>query len=143
MASSKTAMSFPQNPRYHRDMLRYLLIALILLAGLTPAQAQPLRLGVETAEVVIDPLSGLNQLELSLTPASQQDMATFTAANVGRTVNVTIDGKLITSPVIQTPIISTSLMLTGNFTAAELQVMADQLSAQDAVVELKLAKQKR
>lgn len=124
-------------------MLRHILITLILLAGLTPAQAAPLRLTVETAKVVVDPLSGFNQLEVSLTPASQQDMATFTTANVGRTVNVTIDGKLITSPVIQTPIISTSIMLTGNFTAAELQVMADQLIAQDAVVELNLAKQKR
>lgn len=123
--------------------MRHILIALILLAGLTPALAQPLRLSVETAKVVVDPLTGFNQLELNLTPAGQQDIAAFTAANVGRTVDVTIDGKLITSPVIQTPIVGPSLMLTGNFTTAELQDMANQLSAQDAVVEVKLTKQKR
>jgi preprotein translocase subunit SecD len=76
-------------------------------------------------------------------PASQHDLATFTAAHVGKMVDVTIDGKIITSPVIQTVITGPSLMLSGNFSNAELQSLAASLTAQSAIVEVKPAKHKR
>ena len=124
-------------------MLRHILIILALLISVTPALAAPLRLMVDAARIVTDPLSGFDQLQIDLSPASQQDLATFTAAHVGKVVDVTIDGKIITSPVIQTVITGPSLMLSGNFSGAELQSLAASLTAQSAIVEVKPAKHKR
>jgi preprotein translocase subunit SecD len=125
-------------------MLRHtILIALALLIGLTPALAKPLRLMVETAKVITDPLSGQDGLQIDLTPAGQQAIAEFTTEHVGKMIDVTIDGKLINSPTIQSPILGGTIMLSGPYSASDLQLMANQLTAKTSIVEIDLAKKQR
>lgn len=120
-----------------------LLIATAFLVTLTPAIAKPIRLMVEFAKVVTDPLSGFDNLQIELTPASQQAIAEFTTEHVGKTIDVSIDGKIINSPTIQSPILGTSIMLSGPYSVHELQLMANQLSAKTSTVEIDLAKKQR
>ncbi|WP_052153717.1 hypothetical protein [Devosia sp. LC5] len=125
-------------------MLRHILIiALALLICLTPALAKPIRLMVEFAKVVTDPLSGFDNLQIELTPAGQQAIAEFTTEHVGKTVDVSIDGKIINSPMIQSPILGTSIMLSGPYSVHELQVMANRLTDKTSTVEVDLAKKQR
>ena len=120
-----------------------LLIATALLVTLTPAIAKPIRLMVEFAKVVTDPLSGFDNLQIELTPASQQAIAEFTTEHVGKIIDVSIDGKIINSPTIQSPILGTSIMLSGPYSVYELQLMANQLTDKTSTVEIDLAKKQR
>ncbi len=120
-----------------------LLIAIAFVLTLTPAMAKPIRLMVEFAKVVTDPLSGFDNLQIELTPAGQRVIAEFTTEHVGKIIDVTIDGKIINSPMIQSPILGTSIMLSGPYSLQELQSMANQLSAKTSTVEIDLAKKQR
>lgn len=125
-------------------MLRHtLIITLALLIGLTPATAKPIRLMVEFAKVITDPLSGQDGLQIDLTPAGQQAIAEFTTEHVGKMIDVTIDGKIINSPTIQSPILGGTIMLSGPYSVYELQLMANQLTAKTSTVEIDLAKKQR
>lgn len=125
-------------------MLRHILLTAIAVLGtLTPAMAKPIRLVVEFAKVVTDPLSGQDNLQIELTPASQQAIAAFTTEHVGKMIDVSIDGKIINSPTIQSPILGTSIMLSGPYSVYELQLMANELTAKTSTVEIDLAKKQR
>ena len=103
-------------------------VAVMLLAcGL--AMAEPLTLAIAKAAVVSDQTSGQMVLSLKMTADSAKAFADFTKANVGKVVDLSVDGAVVASPRLVEPILGGEVMLNGTFAAGELQRLAQRISA--------------
>jgi len=111
--------------------------AMVLLAcGL--AVAEPLTLAIAKAAVVSDQASGQRALNLKMTPESAKAFADFTRANVGKVVDLSVDGAVVASPRLVEPILGGEVMLDGTFAAGELQRLAERISAGGAKVTVEV-----
>ncbi|MEU2349981.1 protein translocase subunit SecD [Modestobacter sp. NPDC049651] len=64
---------------------------------------------------------------LDLNGKGSSAWATFTAANVGKAVGITLDGRVVSAPTINGAINGGSTEITGNFSQTEAQELANQL----------------
>jgi len=108
------------------------LAVLLLACGL--AAAEPLALAVAAATVVRDPAPGQDALDVKLTPDSAKAFAAFTAANVGKTIDLSIDGAVVMSPRLVEPILGGEIMVSGTFSRDELRRLAERISSGSAMV---------
>ncbi|MER8391150.1 hypothetical protein NKH10_04480 [Mesorhizobium sp. M1340] len=108
-------------------------LAIVLLAC-GPGKAQPLTLAIAKASVVRDPAPGQVALSRELTPDGRKAFAEFTSANVGNTIDLSIDGSVVMSPRLVEPILGGRLMVSGNFVQGELTRIANRISSGDAKV---------
>jgi len=112
-------------------------VAVMLLAcGL--AMAEPLTLAIAKAAVVSDQTSGQMVLSLKMTADSAKAFADFTKANVGKVVDLSVDGAVVASPRLVEPILGGEVMLDGTFAAGELQRLAERISAGGAKVTVEV-----
>lgn len=112
-------------------------VAIVLVAcGL--AMAEPLTLAIAKAAVVSDQASGQMALSLKMTPESAKAFADFTRANVGKVVDLSVDGAVVASPRLVEPILGGEVMLNGTFDAGELQRLAERISAGGAKVTVEV-----
>ena len=112
-------------------------VAVMLLAcGL--AMAEPLTLAIAKAAVVSDQTSGQMVLSLKMTADSAKAFADFTKANVGKVVDLNVDGAVVASPRLVEPILGGEVMLNGTFAAGELQRLADRISTGGAKVTVEV-----
>ena len=112
-------------------------VAIVLLAcGL--AVAEPLTLAIAKAAVVSDAASGQMALNLKMTPDSAKAFADFTRANVGKVVDLSVDGAVVASPRLVEPILGGEVMLSGSFAPGELQRLAERISAGGAKVTVEV-----
>ena len=112
-------------------------VAVMLLAcGL--AMAEPLTLAIAKAAVVSDQTSGQMVLSLKMTADSAKAFADFTKANVGKVVDLSVDGAVVASPRLVEPILGGEVMLNGTFAAGELQRLAERISAGGAKVTVEV-----
>jgi len=112
-------------------------VAIVLLAcGL--AVAEPLTLAIAKAAVVADAASGQMVLDLKMTADSAKAFADFTRANVGKVVDLSVDGAVAASPRLVEPILGGEVMLNGAFAAGELQRLAERISAGGAKVTVEV-----
>lgn len=112
-------------------------VAIVLLAcGL--AKAEPLTLAIAKAAVVADAASGQMALNLKMTADSAKAFADFTRANVGKVVDLSVDGAVVASPRLVEPILGGEVMLNGTFAAGELQRLAERISAGGAKVTVEV-----
>lgn len=75
-------------------------------------------------------------LSLKLTPDSGKAFAMFTGANVGKIVDFSIDGAIVTSPRIVEPILGGEIMVSGAFKPGEVERVAERISAGGSRVEV-------
>lgn len=112
-------------------------IAILLLSsGL--ATAGPLTLAIAKAAVVSDQTSGQMALNLKMTADSAKAFADFTKANVGKVVDLGVDGAVVASPRLVEPILGGEVMLNGTFAAGDLQRLAERISAGNAKVTVEV-----
>ncbi|WP_095204485.1 SecDF P1 head subdomain-containing protein [Mesorhizobium carmichaelinearum] len=112
-------------------------VAIVLLAcGL--AMAEPLTLAIAKAAVVSDQASGQKALNLKMTADSAKAFADLTKANVGKVVDLSVDGAVVASPRLVEPILGGEVKLSGSFTAGELQRLAERISAGGAKVTVEV-----
>jgi preprotein translocase subunit SecD len=102
------------------------------------AMAEPLTLAIAKAAVVSDATSGHVVLSLKMTSDSARAFADFTKANVGKVVDLSVDGAVVASPRLVEPILGGEVMLNGTFAAGELQRLADRISAGGAKVTVEV-----
>ena len=95
----------------------------------------PLRLQIERATPTLDERTKEPVVTFRLTERSGRMFAEFTANNVGRTIEVRIDGKVVMRPIIREPIKGGSVQVSGGFTPKEAQELADRLNSGAARVE--------
>ena len=77
-------------------------------------------------------------VEIVLTEASARIIADVTAKNVGRLLEVRVDGRAVVKSVIREPILAGSLRITGRFTRQETDDMTARLSSGSAKVEFEV-----
>lgn len=106
-----------------------------------PAQAEPLILEVKEAVAAFDQrIRDLPVLTITLTENSKEAFARFTEENVGRKVELRIDGKAVLAPVIREPILGGVLQISGSSTGMEeLRQLARRLSGGTVKVEVEVA----
>ncbi len=131
-------MVFLQGKILMNNMARLIAgVAIVLLAcGL--ARAEPLTLAIAKAAVVSDAASGQMVLNLKMTADSAKAFADFTRANVGKVVDLSVDGAVVASPRLVEPILGGEVMLNGTFAAGELQRLAGRISAGGAKVTVEV-----
>lgn len=101
-------------------------IAAVLAMGAAPALADSVALKVATALAAFDS-TGAAVVNVRLDPASQQAFADFTAANVGRRVELRVDDRVVSSPVIRDPITAGEIVISGAMTAVDAGNLAMRL----------------
>ena len=113
--------------------------ALALTLFVSPSYADKLSLRVTKAQVEFDSRTSEPVLSVSLNAESKQALTQFTRANVGRQMRVSVNGKVLTSPVIQEPITGSIIQISGGFEIQEATNLANSLSAGNATVDIEQA----
>jgi len=98
----------------------------------------PLRLQIASAAPIIDERTKEPAVTFRLTERSGRLFAEFTGNNIGRTIEIRIDGKAVMRPIIREPILGGSVQITGGFTLQETKELADRLSSGAAGVEAEM-----
>lgn len=99
----------------------------VLFAG--AAFAQNVSLSVVRASAETDTRTAQPVLSIEISEDSSRAMAQLTRDNVGRAVELRVDGEVLSKPVIREPITGTKLQISGNGTAADFQRLAKRLNA--------------
>lgn len=89
-----------------------------------PLMAETLVLKAEEAQLSVALHDGQPGINVRLTRDSARDFAVFTSKQVGKQVHLRINGELMTSPVIQTPMEGGSLLITGNLDENKAKALA-------------------
>lgn len=99
----------------------------------TGADLDPSQIGVGT-----DPNTGLPEINFEMKGGSIAKFASFTQAHINQQMTVTLDGKVISSPVIQNAINGPGV-INGQFTVQEAQSIAEVLRVGALPLSLKVA----
>jgi preprotein translocase subunit SecD len=102
------------------------------------AQAQPLRLEVEKAEAAFDQATGTPIVTVWISKASTKAFGALTAGNIGRPMEIRIDGKAVMKPVIREPILGNSFQVSGRLTVDDVRRIAAQLSTGASRIEVEI-----
>ena len=118
----------------------FLLCALVFVATWPPsiARAEPLRLAVQRAMPALDSQTNEPLVRFTFTPESKQAFADFTAQNIGKTIELRVDGRVLMRPVIQQPIYGGTGSIAGGFTFPQAAEMAERLTAGTAILEVEV-----
>jgi preprotein translocase subunit SecD len=81
---------------------------------------------LDTVGVINDPTQGF-QISFTLKPAGAQAFSDYTSANVGKYLAIVLDKRVISTPVINTPITDGKGVVQGNFTYDSANALAIQL----------------
>ncbi len=82
---------------------------------------------LRTARVTFDPTTGEPQVAFELTSEGAKIFADYTKDHVGDVLAIVLDKKVISAPVIRSPIPDGEGVITGNFTVEEARALAVQL----------------
>jgi preprotein translocase subunit SecD len=114
---------------------RLAVLALALFVAY-PISAEPLALEVLSTTVDFDQHTKHHVIYARLTPAAAEAFRRFTKENVGRKIEVRIDGRSAEKPFIREPIISETIPIAGDFTADQAHETAERLSSGKSKIEL-------
>lgn len=112
-----------------------------LLASTTIAVAEPLAIEVTDVAPILDERTKQPLIAIKMTSASAKQFAEITAQNVGRKLELRIDGKAVMAPVIREPILGGSVQVPGGWTLRETKDLADRIAAGKSKIEVDLAKE--
>jgi preprotein translocase subunit SecD len=93
------------------------------------AAAQPLKFDIAQAEVAYDQRSGEPVVSFRFTPDSAHKFAEFTQRNVGHMMEMRVDGKVLSRPVIRDPLLQGVGQISGPFSVRDAQDLAARLAA--------------
>ena len=111
-------------------------IVLVVVLLLKPALADDVVLSVQSAKMGFDEISAQPSVQVTLAPKAAKLLAALTLENVGNIIELRVDGELLTSPVVQTPILGGELVISGALTMAEAKALAERLAEKGASITL-------
>jgi preprotein translocase subunit SecD len=123
--------------QFKKAGLSGLFLCALAIAG--SAQAAPLTIEITAAEAAYDQRSNEPLVSFRMSAKSQAAFADFTSANVGRKMEMRVDGALMSAPVIREPIRGGTGQIAGGLTAQQARDMAKALAAGTARLEVELA----
>jgi len=112
-------------------------IPVVLVLAASAALAAPLALKVAAALAAFD-ATGAAVVNVRLEPESAQSFTAFTAANVGKRVELRVDGEIVTAPIIRDPITGGEIVISGSMTAEDAGRLAMRLR-DGALIEVDVA----
>ena len=118
---------------------RSIAAAVLSVAMLAGAAAQPILIEIESASVGYDQRNGEPVVGFKMTAASQRLFAEFTVKNIGRKVEIRVDGRLLSAPVIREPILGGAGQISSKFTVQDAQDIAARLSSGRSRLEIEAA----
>jgi SecD/SecF fusion protein len=92
-----------------------------------------------TAKATKDPQNFGTVVAIEFTPRGRQKFADFTRKNVGEILAIVLDGKILSAPTIEEPILNGSAVIRGKFTPQEAQTLAEFINAGALPIPLKIA----
>ena len=114
---------------------------LILLAGLLSAlaaAAEPLTLDIRAATAGFDQRTREPILTIALTAVAREAFFHLTRDNIGRSMELRIDGKTVLTSVIRDSLLAGSFQVSGH-THETYRSLADRLSKEGAKVQVEIA----
>jgi preprotein translocase subunit SecD len=114
------------------------LAAAFLLAITDIAAAMPLAIEVVDAQAGYDQRNNEPLVSFKMSEASKIAFAELTGNNVGRKLELRVDGKTISAPVIREPIFGGSGQLVDHFTVQQARDLAARLSSGAAKLEVEI-----
>ena len=76
---------------------------------------------IKSTEIHFDGNHGRMSLSVVFVEDAQKELGELTARSVGRQVPIIFEGEVVTSPIVQEPILGGAIMITGIDTVAELE----------------------
>ena len=110
-------------------------LAALIFLPVPLAAAGPLTLTIERAYVGEAAGSGEPVLDLKLAPQSAREFGDLTASQVGKIVELRIDGKVVFAPIVRDPIRSGEVEISGQFSRLELLEAANRIWRGTATVD--------
>jgi preprotein translocase subunit SecD len=83
-------------------------------------------------------LSNDSVVDLFMTDASKLAFAEFSARNVGKQLDVRVNGRTVMKPVIREPITGGRITIAGAFSASDAKQLAENLMSGSAKVEMEI-----
>ena len=90
--------------------------------------AEPLRFDIAEAEVAYNQRTSEPVVSFRFTPDSARRFAEFTQRNVGHVIEMRVDGKVLSRPVIREPILQNSGQISGHLSVPEAKALAARLT---------------
>jgi SecD/SecF fusion protein len=128
----------PATSGWRGVLLRCVLALTASLLALAPASAQPLPLRITSATAALDQRTREPIIVIVLTESSRRVFGELTKLNVGKRMELRIDGRALTAPVIREPIVGGQLQISGNLSLKETADIAGRLAAGTAKVEVEV-----
>ena len=119
---------------FHRTVIA----AAFLMALAGAAVAEPLTVELTIVAPGLDQPTKLPLISFKMTPESARLFAELTTKNVGRKMEVRIDGKTVMTPVIREPILGGSGQVTSDWTLKQTKEIADRLSSGKSKIEFEI-----
>jgi preprotein translocase subunit SecD len=110
----------------------------IAAAALSTAAAQPLMLEVASARVGYDQRTAQPIVSFEMTEGASKLFAAFTSQNVGRAIELRVDGRTIIKTIVREPIVGGGGQLRVS-SADEARTLAARLSEGTAKLEVEVA----
>ena len=121
-----------------RAGIRIVLAGVLALLVARPLSAEPLALDVLRATPGYDQRTREPIVSIYVRPASIKAFHALTGANVGRSIELRIDGKRVTKTVIGEPISGGVFQVDGDFTRDQARDIASRISAGTSRVEVEI-----
>ncbi len=80
-------------------------------------------------------LAGVAAIMLTFEDAASTRLVKMTKRNVGKTIRISLDGKLLLEPFVQEPVEGGQLMISGTFTVSEAEKIAKLISGKEPLPE--------
>lgn len=114
-------------------------LAFAALAAMTStASSEAVMLEVEEARASLDEATGRPVLLIRLAPSGQKAFTDFTMRYEGAAIDMLIDDDILSSPVIQTPIYSNALTISGDFSAQQVEDLAMRLGSESTKITVRM-----
>jgi preprotein translocase subunit SecD len=105
------------------------LIFALAFRAITAACAQSISIEIAQAEPAFDQRTNEPVVVFRMSPASTQAFAEFTRRNIGRKAALVIDGRTVSTPIFQEPILGGAGQIYGNFSVGEARDVAHRLAS--------------
>jgi preprotein translocase subunit SecD len=112
--------------------------AAALIASAVAAVAEPLVIEVSDVAPILDERTKQPMIVFKMSPTSTKLFAELTTNNLGRKMDLRIEGKTVMSAVIREPILAGSVQVSGGLTLRETKDLADSIAAAKSKVEVEI-----
>lgn len=113
-------------------------ILFLLVSFIGVAQAAPLAISLVEAKVIPDLVTDEPVISFRMTEESAKAFTELTTANVGKTMELRVDGKTVFAPIIREPILGGSGLISGGLEGMDLNDLAVRLLKGSAKIEVEV-----